>query len=111
MRASISPRNIFALLPFLTSNTQGVYNRAVGPVSVVFLAVLACTCGYRRQAHSPVVEVEEVEEAARIQSMRPGNVSTSAAENKCVPAAFYSLSLGWLDPISLSPFGCLPARA
>ncbi|CAM9590118.1 unnamed protein product, partial [Scytosiphon promiscuus] len=59
---------------------KGIYDQAIGFITVAFFATAVCTCGYRRRMHSPAVTVEE--EIAQIQPMRPRNFVEQWVQNQ-----------------------------
>lgn len=65
--------NRVSLCGCLSDLTQGIYDQAIGFITVAFFATAVCTCGYRRRRFPPTITVEE--EVAQIQPMRPRNVS------------------------------------
>lgn len=58
----------------LSAGSQGTYDQAVGPITIVFFAIVVCTCGYRRQRGSPSLSAEDREGAAQAQLTRPRDV-------------------------------------
>lgn len=72
----------FALSIGHSKPTKGVYDEAIGFITVAFFAIVTCTCSYRRRMRLPTTVVTVEEETAHPEPARPRTVSFRAKHRR-----------------------------